>query len=195
MFHARSHALGKRGNATRTNDGKGRQTKGSGGCCPRHQWGKIGSPRIAAANKPALAASPFVSFVRFAGKLSRSGLTALRAAHFKYWETKIAEAWEANAQNIKARGEAPRTAPQHLHRPERGGTLLGHPAYKSVRKAKAARSAHPRGLHGPSQRRPTPKDAPKDAFELSDRLLPPNDTWAVGPKFPSSSARKKAKSD
>jgi len=38
---------------------------------------------------------------------------------------------------------------------------------------------------------PTPKDAPKDHFEFSDTLLPPNGTWAVGPTFPSSSARKK----
>jgi hypothetical protein len=61
--------------------------------------------------------------------------------------------------------------------------------------AKAARPAHPRsGLPGPSQRRPTPKDALKDPFEFSDTLQLPNATWAVGPTFPSSSARKKAKS-
>jgi len=32
------------------------------------------------------------------------------------------------------------------------------------------------GLHRPSQCRPTPKDAPQDPFELSDRLLLPNGT-------------------
>jgi len=53
--------------------------------------------------------------------------------------------------------------------------------------AKAARPAHPRsGLHGPSQRWPTPKDALKDPFEFSDTLFLPNDSWAVGPAFPSS---------
>ena len=43
LFNVQTHALGKRGNATRTNGGKARQTKGNGGCCPGHRWGKSGS--------------------------------------------------------------------------------------------------------------------------------------------------------
>ena len=46
LFSVRAHTLGKRGNATRRNGGKGLQTKRNGGGCPGHRGGKMGCPRM-----------------------------------------------------------------------------------------------------------------------------------------------------
>ena len=42
LFNVQTHALGKRGNATRTNGGKALKTKGNGDTCPGHRRGKSG---------------------------------------------------------------------------------------------------------------------------------------------------------